>query len=278
MEHMVQQGGSMKKKTIQQKKMYIIWKGMRQRCNDKNHKDYNYYGGKGISVSKKWNNFETFFNDMQSSYDLGLQLDRIDSKKNYTKNNCRWLTSHQQNRNRSDNFNITFKNRTQCSQDWANELGITRSTITFRIENGWSIENALTKVTQKSTAKSLMKNTIKIANNSKCSKAKVGCLILDKDMKIILSTGYNNPGECSPISCKCGHAEIMAINKLKEDIKDKVFFVTMFPCLPCTIQIINSGCSKLYYHDTYKNDSKHWSKYPEVLKLLDSSNIEIIKL
>jgi deoxycytidylate deaminase len=128
-----------------------------------------------------------------------------------------------------------------------------------------------------------MQTAILLAQRSKCSRAKVGCIITTKDLRHVLGNGYNGYAAgidyiCTPERCDCLHAENNAVIDAGSEHKDKVFFVTMFPCLPCTIQIINSGCSKLYYYDTYKNDSKHWSKYPEVLKLLDSSNIEIIKI
>jgi hypothetical protein len=40
---------------------------------------------------------------------------------------------------------FTFRGKTQCVQEWANELGIGRDTIIARIDRyGWSVERAMT--------------------------------------------------------------------------------------------------------------------------------------
>ena len=46
----------------------------------------------GISCDPKWKTFEGFFQDMGMTYREGLSLDRIDNKKDYTKDNCQWIT------------------------------------------------------------------------------------------------------------------------------------------------------------------------------------------
>jgi len=43
---------------------YAVWKRMRQRCNDVNASDYAYYGGRGIKVCERWNDFTLFLSDM----------------------------------------------------------------------------------------------------------------------------------------------------------------------------------------------------------------------
>lgn len=35
-------------------RIYKIWQGIRQRCNNPNNKDYNNYGGRGIKVCEGW--------------------------------------------------------------------------------------------------------------------------------------------------------------------------------------------------------------------------------
>jgi len=82
-----------------QKKLYSVWNAMIQRCTNSNNKDFKHYGGRGIYVSKEWLTFKNFINDMQTLYSNGLSLDRIDNNKEYSKNNCRWVTNEIQRRN-----------------------------------------------------------------------------------------------------------------------------------------------------------------------------------
>lgn len=42
-------------KDADRRKLYFVWYSMLRRCNNPNHKSYQYYGGKGISVCSDWN-------------------------------------------------------------------------------------------------------------------------------------------------------------------------------------------------------------------------------
>lgn len=47
-------------------KAYMMWYNMINRCYNINHPNYKEYGGSGIIVDKRWNNFETFLHDIES--------------------------------------------------------------------------------------------------------------------------------------------------------------------------------------------------------------------
>jgi hypothetical protein len=79
--------------------IWIIWMGMLARCNNPKNKAYKNYGGRGIKVCKEWHTFVSFYADM-GDRPANLQLDRIDNDKGYFKENCRWITSKENNNNK----------------------------------------------------------------------------------------------------------------------------------------------------------------------------------
>lgn len=72
--------------------LYSTWLSIRDRCNNKNNKYYNIYGGRGIKVCKEWDSFKVFLEDMgeKPESDKRLSIDRIDVNLGYCKSNCRW--------------------------------------------------------------------------------------------------------------------------------------------------------------------------------------------
>lgn len=74
----------------------------------------------------------------------GKTLNRIDNDGNYCPENCEWATHVEQAQNKSDNRNIYFAGKTMCITAWERETGIYRKTIAKRLENGWTVEQALT--------------------------------------------------------------------------------------------------------------------------------------
>lgn len=75
-------------------RLYSIWQSMKKRCSNENHKFYKYYGGKGISVCSEWKKDFTAFRDwaLQNGYADNLSIDRINSEKDYSPDNCQWIT------------------------------------------------------------------------------------------------------------------------------------------------------------------------------------------
>lgn len=80
-------------------KTYAAWSAMMQRCYTPTHPAFDNYGGRGIRVVKRWWTFKNFLADM-GKCPPRLSLERIDNEKGYSKRNCKWATTAEQNRNR----------------------------------------------------------------------------------------------------------------------------------------------------------------------------------
>jgi len=122
--------------------IYRTWKHMLDRCRNPGAREYPYYGGRGIHVCKRWRvSFVAFREDMGPRLP-GTSLDRIDNDGDYTPKNCRWATIAQQARNTRYNRRITHNGETLCLVDWARRIGISHSTLRWRLQH-WSVARAL---------------------------------------------------------------------------------------------------------------------------------------
>jgi hypothetical protein len=93
----VQHGGYLGGK---EKPEHYIWRTMIARCSNPNSKDYVRYGGKGVIVCSHWHKYENFLADMGQRPSDEYSLDRIDNTKGYSKDNCRWATRSDQQKNK----------------------------------------------------------------------------------------------------------------------------------------------------------------------------------
>ena len=117
-------------------RIYRIWAGMKTRCYNSHSRGYKYYGKKGVSVCEEWRgSFEKFYGwAVNNGYDENLTIDRIDSSKGYSPDNCRWVSMETQNRNKDSVVPITYNGKTMLLGDWAKSIGICYASLYDRIK------------------------------------------------------------------------------------------------------------------------------------------------
>lgn len=123
---------------------YRVWVMMKGRCLNPDSKSFVNYGGRGISVSASWMNFENFFRDMGRRPSARHTIERNDVNGGYCKENCRWIPKSEQALNKRNNRRLEFSGKTKTMAEWARETGIGRCTIGMRLRLGWSVRKALT--------------------------------------------------------------------------------------------------------------------------------------
>lgn len=107
-----------------------VWCGMKERCNNENADNYKWYGGSGITVCEEWNDFKVFYDwAISNGWENGLSIDRIDTLKGYSPDNCRFVSHKEQCRNRRTNVYITVDGETHMQCEWAELFGLNRSLI-----------------------------------------------------------------------------------------------------------------------------------------------------
>lgn len=115
---------------------YQSWYAMLQRCK----RNTNYIGR--VAVCKRWLDFANFYADMGVRPD-GLTLERKNNAKGYSRDNCKWATRAEQNRNTRHNVMLTHKGVTLCAADWARKIGIDPKTFRARRARGWTLQQML---------------------------------------------------------------------------------------------------------------------------------------
>jgi hypothetical protein len=121
---------------------YKVWSSMKERCQRANHKAYNHYGGRGITVCERWQTFENFYADMGPRPD-GMTLERINNDKGYSPENCKWATWIEQRGNtRSTNF-IEHNGETKTARQWCAGSQVAPKVFVRRLSQGWTFDEAL---------------------------------------------------------------------------------------------------------------------------------------
>lgn len=114
----------------------------KSRCQNPNDEKYPNYGARGIRMCDAWANDASLFIAYMGPRPIGHTLDRIDTDGHYEPGNCRWATSHQQARNRTDNVVVQYQGLSMILKDYAALMGIDYKRLHARLRKGMSLEAA----------------------------------------------------------------------------------------------------------------------------------------
>lgn len=138
--------GCMKKETIacryvkSHPQLANTIKHMMARCYNPKNQDYYNYGARGITVCEKWLKDRNTFCEWSLANgfenDKELSIDRIESSKGYSPENCRWATASEQSRNTRRNV-LTWETASQLRFDaknmtydaLANKYNVSKATV-----------------------------------------------------------------------------------------------------------------------------------------------------
>lgn len=127
---------------------YNSWSSMKARCDNPKSSNYKQYGARGIKYIKEWEDFSIFYKDM-GARPRGTTLDRLNNNKGYSKENCRWSTFKQQNRNTRKNVLFIIDDIQMTIAEAAELHSINKATVYDRLKNGWDINRALKQPVKK---------------------------------------------------------------------------------------------------------------------------------
>ena len=124
--------------TMAERRVFNVWKSMRQRCSNPKSQVWDRYGGRGIKVCERWDrSFMDFIADVGLPDDPTVDLDRKDNDGNYEPGNTRWVTHRENLLNYSRNQYVDIEGVRKTASEWADEAGIDRVTFHCRMKAGW---------------------------------------------------------------------------------------------------------------------------------------------
>ena len=135
-------------------RLYTAWSHMKQRCLNPKCREYQHYGGRGITVCNEWLDDFINFRDWahKNGYREDLTLDRIDNNQGYYPENCRWVSMVVQENNKRNNHYYLFKGQMKTLSQIAKEYHISRNSLYYRVNVvGKNLEMAVTELTGQGT-------------------------------------------------------------------------------------------------------------------------------
>lgn len=126
-------------------RLFRIWMGIKQRCNNPNDKAYKYYGGRGIALCDEWSEYKNFRKWAHSNgYNETLTIDRSNNDLGYSPDNCRWASMKEQNRNKRSNIYVIYEGKKITLGELAHQTGLSLPMLHRRYKAGYRDEKLWT--------------------------------------------------------------------------------------------------------------------------------------
>lgn len=139
--------GSTRCKYPYEKRLKSILMNMKCRCYNPNTKYFENYGGRGISICDEWLGEEGINNFIEWAYQNGynetLTIDRIDNDKDYSPENCRWISRTEQMSNTRINRFFDYYGQKLTAPQIARLRGCDAQILRERLKAGWDMEKAI---------------------------------------------------------------------------------------------------------------------------------------
>jgi hypothetical protein len=116
---------------------YNAWVKMWQRCTNPRDRKYPLYGGRGLTVCKRWQSYKCFLADVGPRPSPKYSLGRKNNARGYTPSNVRWETATEQNGNRRT-WSRAIRYNGMTVAEAALAEGVSKQTIYRRVFGaGW---------------------------------------------------------------------------------------------------------------------------------------------
>ena len=156
------------KHNLSKTRLYSIYSGIKQRCYNPNNQHYKWYGEKGITLCNEWSNENGLQNfiewSLNNGYEENLSIDRINPDKNYSPDNCRWVTpsvnsmfAHSRISSKGSDFmpismgekiKIVLKRRNITTTELAEKIGTSRQNLTNKFKRDNFSEKEILQIAQ----------------------------------------------------------------------------------------------------------------------------------
>jgi hypothetical protein len=131
--------------------LYQTWIGIKGRCTNPNYRQWNDYGGRGITMCERWKDFRAFAADM-GERPPGHSIDRIDNDKGYSPENCRWATRKEQQRNQRRAVFVEVEGKKYRAIEIAEAVGLKTDTVIARAARGLPLAEVASPVRKRATS------------------------------------------------------------------------------------------------------------------------------